>query len=97
MANYHVGQTNLRIELETNVTLTGSTLIIKYRKPNKNTGQWSATINATDASKMYYDTTNITDLDQRGEWVFWAHVTFSDGTIGIGSAVEQIIKREGEI
>jgi len=97
MADYFKGQTNLRIELETNVPLTGSTLLIKYIKPSGETGSFSATINGSDASKMYYDTVNATDLDQAGDWTFWAHVVFADTTIGIGSSIVQRINAEGEV
>ena len=98
MADFFVGQTNLRIELETNVTLTDGTLLIKYIKPDRKTaGSFGATINGSDASKMYYDAINATDLDQAGKWRFWAHVVFAGGTIGIGSAIEQIIKEQGQI
>ncbi len=98
MADYFVGQTNLRIELETNVTLTGSTLLIKYIKPSGGAvGSFSATINGSDASKMYYDTTSVSDLDQSGAWRFWAHVTFADATIGIGKVKVQTIKAEGQV
>jgi len=98
MANYFKGQTNLRIELETNVDLTSATLAIKYMTPKGGTpGSWVATINGSDNSKMYYDADSANDLDAHGEWTFWAHVTFADGTIGIGSAVKQIIKHEGQV
>jgi len=98
MADYHVGQ-DFRLELETNVPLTGGTLLIKFIKPDKKTeGSFSATINGSDASKMYYDVDGAAkDLDQSGEWRFWAHVVFADTTIGIGSTVEQVIKAEGQI
>lgn len=96
MADYFKGQTNLRIELETNVDLTNATLLIKYKKPQGNMGSWGATINGSDDSKMYYDIDTATDLDQAGDWIFWAHVTFADATIGIGSSIVQRIKAEGE-
>jgi len=98
MADYFVGQTNLRIELETNVTLTGSTLAIKYMKPSGGTAvSEAATINGSDPSKMYWDADAATDLAEHGTYIFWAHVTFADATIGIGTAVAQVIKYQGQL
>lgn len=97
MADYFVGQTNLRIEVQTFVDLTNGTLLIKYEKPNGVEGNFSATINPTVNTKMYYDTVNVDDLDIAGNWIFWAHVVFPDTTIGKGKSKIQRIKAEGEI
>ena len=98
MADYFKGRTNLRIELETNVDLTSATLLIKYMKPSGGTaGSFAATINGSDNSKMYYDADTSTDFAEYGEYIFWAHVTFADNTIGIGSAVKQLIRYEGQV
>ena len=96
MATYIVGQSNLRIELETGITLTGNTCLIKYKKPNGVSGQWSATI-STDVSKMYYDVTSSTDIDVAGKWIFWSHVTYGDGSIGKGHSATQYFYKEGDV
>jgi len=96
MADYFVGQTNLRISLETNQTLTDATCLIKYKNPDGVISSFAATIDPEDDSKMYYDVQSG-DLNRGGKWVFWAHVTFADSTVGIGECVEQRIKREGEL
>ena len=93
--DFHVGE-YFRIQVETNITLTGGTLLIKYEKPNRSRGQFGATINVSDDSKMYYDTINVSDVDQAGEWIFWAHAMIG-GKPKIGDAVEQVIKAEGQI
>lgn len=93
--SFHVGQ-YFRIQVETNIILTGGTLLIKFIKPNTKIGQFPATINGSDDSKMYYDTINVTDIDQHGAWVFWAHATIG-GKPKIGEAVEYVIKAEGQI
>jgi len=95
MSDIFVGQTALRIILETNVTLTDATLLLKYRKPDRKIGSFNATIDPSDDSKMYYDIQSEDDLDQEGKWTFWAHVTFADSTVGIGSIAKQEIKLEG--
>jgi len=97
MADYFNGQTNLKIELETNVDLTSATLLIKYEKPNGATGSFAGTIDGSDNSIMYYNIASAANLDISGDWKFWAHVTFADSTIGIGKVVVQKIKTEGQI
>lgn len=97
MADYFKGQTNLRIEVETNVDLTAATLLIKYKKPNGAEGSFVAIINGSDDSKMYYDIVDADDLDVAGNWVFWSHVVYSDGTVSKGKSAIQRIKAEGEV
>ena len=94
MSTYFKGQSNVRLKLETDITLTGYTLLIKYRKPNGTTGSWTATIDPDDASKMYYDITSSATIDQEGTWTFWAHFT-SGTTIGIGEIATQKFNTEG--
>jgi hypothetical protein len=96
MADYFVEQTNLIIELETFIDLSDAVLLIKYRKPDGKTGQWNATKNSTDNTKMYYDLV-AGDLDQAGNWTFWAYATFAANSIGIGKATVKKIKTEGQV
>lgn len=97
MADYFVGQTNLTIQLDTGVNLTGATCLIKYKKPNRKIGQWSATVNGSDNTKMDYEVVDKYQLDVHGLWNFWAHATFPDSSVGIGSVVSQEIKEEGDL
>lgn len=79
MATYFVGQSKLRIILRTEVTLTGYTCWMKYRKPdNKTTGYWVASILGSDATKMYYDVLNRMTIDQAGAWTFWSFYFLGD-------------------
>jgi len=97
MAIYIVGQSNLRIILETDVNLsTNDTLLIKYKNPEGTTGSWSATI-STDTSKIYYDVVSTTDINIAGKWYFWAHATFADATVGKGAAASQTFIKEGDV
>ena len=97
MANYYSGQTNLKIELETNVELTDATLLIKYRRPDGGVNAFEATIDGEDSSKMYYNLSTATDLCPSGNWTFWSHAVFSDGSVGIGTPIVQQIKEEGQV
>ena len=96
MAEYYVGQDNIQIRLETGQDLTGATCLIKYKKPNGETGSWSATIDTSDDdnSIMYYNV-EAGDIDVNGIWYFWAYVTWSTGSIGIGQGASQRFKIEG--
>ena len=82
MGKIYKNQTALRISLDTNITLAaGDSAIIKYKKPDGNTGSWSAII---DTPNVYYDIVSSSDLDQDGTWIFWSYVTFSGGGVAPG-------------
>ena len=67
-----VGDT-IRISLLTNIDLSGyATLQIKFRRPNRTIGKWSATIDPTDDMIMYYDT-DEDDLNLAGKWSLQAN------------------------
>jgi hypothetical protein len=82
------------IKLETDVTLTGFTCWIKYRKPDKTSGYYVATIDPADASKMYYKMTAV-QSNYVGEWTFWAYY-FDATNVGIGEIATTIFKKEGQ-
>lgn len=94
MATYFKGQANLRIKLETDVTLTGYSCKIKYRKPNSATGEWTAIIDTEDDSKMYYDIASSSTIDQEGKWIFWAYYSLG-AIVGIGEIATQQFNTEG--
>jgi len=61
-----VGDIHL-IQIDTDETLTGLDLYIKFKRPDGTTGVWSATINGSDATIAEY-TTDASDLNQKGVW-----------------------------
>lgn len=71
MGKIYVGQTALRIQLSTGIDLTDITVSIKYEKPDGTTGVWQAS-KLNDSGTIYYDINTVTDLDQSGDWTFWA-------------------------
>ena len=89
MGKIYKNQTALRIILDTGITLANvQNALIKYRKPDKSTGQFPG---QTDQKTIYYDIQSVTDLDQDGPWIFWAHVTFNNGTVVPGEpATEKV-------
>jgi len=58
--------TNIRIEIDTEMDLSGATdTVIRYKVGNM-VGEWEASI---DGTKLYYDT-STDDLSQAGLWQF---------------------------
>ena len=93
MSKIYKNQGALRLQLNTGVTLTTATeLKIKYLKPDNTSSSWTATITGT--TSLYKDMTG-TELDQVGQWTFWAYVTFSDGRKAAGEAVRIFVYDEG--
>jgi len=96
MGKIYLNQSSLRIQLTTNVDITGATeQVIKYIKPDATTGEWVATIEADGDGIIYYDLTG-TELDVAGTWTLWAFVTFSDARTAPGEPVKVTVHTEGE-
>ena len=89
-------QTSLRVKLTTNVDITGATALkIKYRKPSGDTGEWTATSEDNSTGIIYYDI-QAGDINESGNWVMWAYVTFSDSRSAPGEIVKVKVYEEGE-
>ena len=96
MGKVYLNQSSLRIQLTTNVDITGATeTLIKYKKPSGTTGQWTAQVEAAGDGIIYYDLTG-TELDEIDTWTLWAYVTFSDDRVAPGEPVKMIVHTEGE-
>lgn len=96
MANgkIYLDQSNLKITAETGVTVTGAIAqVIKFIKPDNSTGEWDATISGTE--DIFYEFSEPSELDQSGDWTFWAFVTFSDGRKAPGEPVTIRVYEEG--
>jgi hypothetical protein len=93
---FYNGQNAVQIRLTDLGSLTNAvTCLIKYKTPAGVSGSFSATIENSTTGIIFYNLTNSQFLTT-GEWTFWAHVTFSDGRIGIGQTKFITIKNEGE-
>ncbi len=63
----------IRIDVDTSIDLTGyDNLVIKFRRPNGTIGRWTAAIDPSDPTHMFY-TTDTNDLNIPGEWTLQAH------------------------
>lgn len=68
----YVGDT-ITIDVDAGIDLSGyTTLKIKFRRPNKSVGIWTATLDPTDNTHMYY-VTDANDLNIPGVWTLQAH------------------------
>ena len=80
-----------RIKINTKISLGGATCIIKYRKPDGTTGDWSAEI---DGSYIYYDPATTSIINLPGKWFLYAHVTKA-GVVYMGKTVVLIVQKPG--
>lgn len=96
MGKVYKGQTAVTITATVKQDVTGATCLIKYKKPSRDTGSFAATIITAATGVIRYTASSISDLDESGIWTFWAHITFSDGTIAAGEAYTRTIYAEGK-
>lgn len=96
MGKIYVGQTALIITATVKQNITGATCAIRYKKPNKATGSFAATITDATNGVITYTVTSANDIDMAGVWTFWAYVIFSDGREAAGESVTRKIYEEGK-
>ncbi|MDR0908732.1 MAG: hypothetical protein LBM77_03100 [Spirochaetaceae bacterium] len=91
------GQSALRLIVKTYTDLTGiSDVCIRYLKPDKRKGSFSAVVSDTQNGIIYHDFQKC-ELNQSGWWVFWADVEFGDGRKAAGEPVKIFVWEEGRI
>ena len=95
MGRIFKGQTALRLTLRTFTDLEDAiSAVIKYRKPNKKTGEFSAAVEDAPKGVIFHECIEG-EIDVSGWWSFWAFVTFSDGRTAAGQAAKVFIWNEG--
>lgn len=95
MGRIFKGQSALRITVSTFCDLEGAiTVMIKYRKPDGICGEMAAAVGDTVKGVIFHEVLEG-ELDLSGWWVFWAHITFSDGRTAAGEAVKVFVWNEG--
>jgi len=96
MGKVYVGQTKLKIVLDLNSNITGTTVILKYEKPDGATGNFPMVI--TDAINGIVErvVALATDFDVKGNWNMWAHVTYADSKVAAGEPFKLFFGTEGE-
>jgi len=102
MGKIYVGQTRLRITLETQADLTDADVFeIKYIDGAGNEGSWTATCDDLPKGEIYFESFVTTTLDVAGTWRFWAYITWSGSSAAEdesvpGEAFELRVYNEGE-
>jgi len=95
MGKVFKGQSALRILVKTFCDLEGiEKAVIKYRKPDGCTGEFSAGVKDTDKGIIFHECTEG-EIDVSGWWTFWAFVTFGDGRTAPGEVAKVYIWNEG--
>lgn len=91
----YVGDIGTVITCEVSADITGySAALIKYKKPDDTTGSFTATVsNATTGTLTY--TLVSGDLDQAGDWTFWADITMTSTDHWTGDAVTKTVYAAG--
>ena len=96
MGKIFKAQTALRITLKTFTDLEDiSTAVIRYCKPDKTTGELSATVSDTSKGTIFHEVIEG-EIDISGWWSFWAFVTFADGRTAAGETAKVFIWEQGK-
>lgn len=94
----YVGQTMLTIKIQLDADITDvTTSLIKYIKPNKSTGFFTAVVESVEDGIIKYIVMNTSDLDMPGKWKFWAHLTYSDSRVIASTPTEVEVFKEGTV
>lgn len=100
MSKVYKNQTKLLIRLRTFVNITGyQSVKIRYRKPSGATGEFSspAQVTVEDAvNGIISHMIQIGELNESGQWTFWAFIIFSDGRWAAGEPDFLNVNDEGE-
>jgi hypothetical protein len=80
MSKIFVNQTKLTIHINVMEDISDvTTAKIRYIKPDRTRGEFTATIPPDTTGIVQYVVQNPTDLDQPGPWKLWAFLTYADG------------------
>lgn len=97
MSKIFKGQDKINLVMDVGIDITGYDItLIKYIKPSKDTGSFTATVTDVTTGELTYDV-QADDLDQYGNWIFWAHITYTDTQISIGEPSRVHVYKEGEL
>jgi len=89
-------QSALRITVKTFCDLQGVlSAVIKYRKPDGKTGQFSAAVGDAEKGVIFHECIEG-EIDVVGWWAFWAYITFSDGRTAAGQTARVYVWQEGK-
>ncbi len=96
MGKVYVGQTKLKIVLDLNSNITGTTVLLKYEKPDGATGNFPMDITDAINGIVEFVVSVATDFDVKGNWNMWAYVTYADSKVAAGEPFVIKFLSEGE-
>jgi hypothetical protein len=70
---------------------------IKFIKPDNTNGYFSATIVDDVNGIIEYAVQNVSDIDMAGDWIFWAKISYTDGSVGYGEPFVVTAKNQGQL
>ena len=96
MGKIYQNQTKLVVTATVGQDITGATeTLIKYKKPSGVEGSFAATIDDATTGVIKFSTFLTATLDEVGDWIFWASITFSDGKKADGEPETKTIYTPG--
>ena len=96
MGRIYKDQSDLLITVTTHTNLSeAEECLIKFRKPDKTTGYFTAAISDVEDGIITYEVQEG-DIDLSGWWKFWAHIRFIDGKTAPGRRRKIFVWEEGE-
>lgn len=97
MKHIYVGQTKLRIVLDTHVDLTsGKEYEICYMKPNGTEGSFTAHVLDDEKGTIFYDIVSSDELDMSGYWKLWPRIVFEDDRMALGRSARVFVYEVGD-
>jgi hypothetical protein len=95
MGKVYKDQTFLTVTLTTKQDIAqAQQTLIKYRKPSGATGQFNATVTDPAKGVLTYKFTEG-QLNETGQWTFWAYVVFDTGDCAAGEPSGLMVYEEG--
>lgn len=97
MGKIYINQSKIKFTVDLKTNITGSTVKLKYIKPDGTTGEVDAIIDDAPNGIISYIPPNPgSPLDQNGTWKMWAFVTYGDAREAPGEPFEFKLNIEGK-
>lgn len=86
------GQSKLRLVLNTKCDLTDwKEAFICFEKPDKTFGEFRAAVLDESEGTIFYNFSDVDELDQSGFWRFYPKIVFDDDRVAFGRAAKVFV------
>jgi hypothetical protein len=97
MDKLYVGQSKLRIAIDTGTDLTGASLLqIQYRKGSGTASSLTGASDDYESGVVYWESTSTSIFLSAGSYPFWVKITYSDGKILYSEPITLRVYNVGE-